>query len=86
MGPATTHLPATIWMVDDVPARMVFAGRRWAVTDTPTRLRDSIWSAPSGGHRGLYDWRFQGTDEDGTTFIFDVFKSVDGWHVHRTYE
>ena len=86
MKTAAAHLPATIWMVDDIPARMVYAGRRWTVTDTPTRLRDSIWSAPLDGHRGLYGWRFQGTDEEGLSNVFDVFKTEDGWHVHRSYE
>lgn len=62
----TTHLPATIWMADGIPARMVFAGRRWTVTDMPTRLRDSIWSAAAGGSRGLYGWRFQATDEQSS--------------------
>ena len=52
-------------MVDDIPARMVFAGHRWTVTDTPTRLRESIWSVPADGGHGLYGWRFQGTDEEG---------------------
>lgn len=73
-------------MVDDTPTRMVFAGRRWTVSDTPTRLRDSIWSAPREPHRGLYGWRFQGTDQDGHALVFDVFKSEDGWHVHHSYE
>ncbi|MBT2476657.1 hypothetical protein J7E68_19250 [Microbacterium sp. ISL-103] len=78
--------PATIWMVDDIPSRMVFAGRRWRVSDTPTRLRDSNWSARQEVHRGLYGWRFQGTNEDGYAMVFDVFKAEDGWHVHRSYD
>lgn len=86
MKPATAHLPATLWMVNDMPARMVFAGRRWTVSDTPTRLRDSIWSARLEDHRGLYGWRFQATDQVGQALIFDVFKAEDGWHVHRSYE
>ena len=73
-------------MVDDIPARMVFAGRRWTVTDTPTRLRHSIWTAPRGESAGLYGWRFQGIDDDGRSLVFDVFKAEDGWHVHRSYE
>jgi len=73
-------------MVDDIPARMVFAGHRWTVTDTPTRLRESIWSVPADGGHGLYGWRFQGTDEEGRSLVFDVFKAADGWHVHRSYE
>lgn len=86
MTPATAHLPATLWTVDDIPSKMVFAGRRWRVTDTPTRLRHSIWSVPGEAHAGLYGWRFQGTDDDGTSLVFDVFKAQDGWHVHRSYD
>jgi hypothetical protein len=74
----------TIWMVNDIPARMVYAGRRWRITDTPTRLRDSIWGA--GGEQGsLYGWRFQATDSTGTSYVFDVYREQAGWHVHRAY-
>lgn len=86
MLPVTVPPPATIWMVDDVPTRMVFAGHRWRVSDTPTRLRDSIWSARIEARRGLYGWRFQATDEGGRSLVFDVFKEADGWHVHHSYE
>lgn len=78
---------ATLWMTNDIPTRMVYAGRRWRITDTPTRLRHSTWSVPlDGAHRGLYGWRFQGTDDAGMTFVFDIYKGEDGWHVHRAYE
>lgn len=60
-------------MVDDIPTRMVFSGRRWRVTDTPTRPRDSIWEAPFEANRGLYEWRFLATDDSGQSFVFDVF-------------
>lgn len=69
-------------MVNDIPTRMVFSGRRWRVTDTPTRLRDSVWAAPFEANRGLYGWRFQATDDSGQSFVFDVFRGADGWHVH----
>lgn len=79
--------PITLWLANDIPARMMFAGRRWRVTDTPTRLRHSNWSVPLGEpHTGLYGWRFQGTADDGQSLVFDVFKGEDGWHVHRTYD
>nr|WP_236571286.1 hypothetical protein [Microbacterium hydrocarbonoxydans] len=75
-------------MVDDIPSRMVFAGRRWKVTDTPTRLTDSTSSAAAAAApgRGAYGWRFQGTDDAGRSLVFDVFTGQDGWHVHRSYE
>lgn len=75
----------TLWMAADIPARMVYAGRRWRVTDMPTRIRDSIWSIDASDRRGFYGWRFQATDEAGESFIFDVYPAEDGWHVHHTY-
>lgn len=80
-----TEHEANVWMVNDVPARMFYAGRRWRVTDHPTRLRGPIWAALEAVGR-LYGWRFQATDDRGLTLVFDVFKASDGWHVHRAYE
>jgi hypothetical protein len=76
---------ASIWMVDDVPDRMVFAGRRWRVTDMPTRLRESVWGARLDQPQSLYGWRFQATSEAGDVVMFDVFRTETEWHVHRTY-
>lgn len=75
----------TVWTDDGVPTRLVYAGRRWRVTDTPTRLRDSVWRVRAGDERGFYGWRFQATDEAGESFVFDVFPAADGWHVHGLY-
>lgn len=87
MNTPTIERVATLWMVDDIPARMIYAGRRWRVTDTPTRLRHSNWTVPlEGAHHGLYGWRFQGTDDAGISFVFDVYKGEGGWHVHRCYD
>jgi hypothetical protein len=33
----------------------------------------------------LYGWRFQGTDDAGDSFVFDVYQGADGWHVHHAY-
>lgn len=51
----------------------------------PPASRHSLWSVPLDTPSPLYGWRFQGTDEDGDSFVFDVFKGEDGWHVHHTY-
>lgn len=75
----------TLWMVDDIPSRMFHASRWWRITDTPTRLRESIWASPGQAERGLYGWRFQGTDEAGESLVFDVYRAQDGWHVHHAY-
>ncbi|MDF2578785.1 MAG: hypothetical protein K0S49_364 [Microbacterium sp.] len=81
----TVEHEVTLWLVDDIPVRMFFAGRRWRVTDTPTRFRDSIWAAVPGERRGLYGWRFQATDDAGEAVVFDVYKTETDWHVHRCY-
>lgn len=86
MSAPTTDHDVTLWMVNDIPVRMVYAGRRWRVTDTPTRLRESVWSAPLEAGRGLYGWRFQGTDPDGESVVFDVYRGESDWHVHRLYD
>lgn len=85
MDAATIEHPVTLWMVNDIPSRMVYAGVRWRVTDTPTRLKHSVWT-PHEPHPGLYGWRFQGTDDSGRSLVFDVYKGEDGWHVHRAYD
>lgn len=85
MSLRTVEQPVTLWMVNDIPARMVFAGKRWRVTDTPTRISHSIWSVPIENPHPLYGWRFQGTDDAGDSFVFDVYQGADGWHVHHAY-
>jgi hypothetical protein len=85
MSKTAVEHEATLWMVDDIPARMFYADRRWRVTDTPTRLRESVWAVAPGSPRGLYGWRFQATDEAGESLVFDLYRAEDGWHVHHTY-
>lgn len=87
MSAARIEHHSTVWMVDEIPTRMVYAGKRWRVTDTPTRLRPSSWPAPHGvANADLYGWRFQGTDDDGLSLVFDVYRTDDDWHVHRAYD
>ena len=72
-------------MADDIPVRMFYAGHRWRITDTPTRLRESIWANPGEPPRGLYGWRFQAQGDDGDVRMFDVYRGADDWHVHHIY-
>lgn len=82
-----TEHQVSIWMDGDVPALMVYAGREWRVTDMPTLLRRSVWELPlDEEHRHMYGWRFQATDDQACSFVFDVYVGKDGWHVHRAYE
>lgn len=72
-------------MADDVPSRMLYAGRRWRVTDVPTRLTSRVWELPIEGHRHMFGWRFQATDDEGESFVFDLYRAEHDWHVHRAY-
>lgn len=85
---ATTSIEheATLWMSNDIPSRMFYAGHRWRVTDTPTRLRESIWTATPERPGSLYGWRFQATNEAGEVLVFDVFRRENDWHVHHAYD
>jgi hypothetical protein len=85
MNDTTLEHDVTLWMANDTPVRMFYVGRRWRITDRPTRLRESIWAVPLSQSPGLYGWRFQATDDENETFVFDVFKSESSWHVHHTY-
>ncbi|WP_137845440.1 hypothetical protein [Microbacterium sp. 2FI] len=85
MSEVAVEHEVTLWMVEEVPARLFYAGRRWRVTDVPTRLRETVWAAPRSATGGLYGWRFQATDDAGESFVFDVYRTETDWHVHRTY-
>ncbi|MFB7844035.1 hypothetical protein [Microbacterium sp. NPDC056052] len=45
----------------------------------------SIWSVPVENPHPRYEWRFQGTDDAGDLFVFDVYQSAEGWHVHHPH-
>ena len=64
----------TVWCEGGVPYGIVWAGRHYRVTDTPTHLEH---------HKG---WRFQGTDDDELSRIFDIRKAGSGWELVNTYE
>ncbi|WP_127473896.1 hypothetical protein [Microbacterium sulfonylureivorans] len=85
---ATTNIEheATLWMINDIPTRMFYAGHRWRVTDTPTRLRESIWTASPERPSSLCGWRFQATNGIGEALVFDVFRRENDWHVHNAYD
>lgn len=85
MSCGTIEHHATLWMDDDVPARMVYAAHRWRVIDTPTRVRESVWTALVEEHHGLCGWRFQASDDAGRSVVFDVYKGEDGWRVRHTW-
>jgi len=60
-----------VWFGADArPQRLVWEGRRYRVTDTPTPLDFDL--ALITHPPILPGWRFQGTSDDGDTRVFDV--------------
>jgi hypothetical protein len=85
---AATDATATLWLASEVPVRMIWRGRRWRVTDTPTRLSGvPLFVPPLFTHppTGFVGWRFQVTDPDGETLMVDVLDDEGTWVVARTY-
>jgi hypothetical protein len=74
---------ATIWLANGIPARMVWRGERWRVTDTPTEPEGFYWSTHLPP---AVSWRFQGTNAAGDTHVFDVVQGPEGWSVARVYD
>jgi hypothetical protein len=77
----------TVWVDSQgVPDRMVWEGTRYRVTDTPTPLELDLNAVthlsilPTG-------WRFQGTNDEGESLVFDVISVGDAhrWRVLNTY-
>ncbi|MCU1477846.1 MAG: hypothetical protein JWQ64_2539 [Subtercola sp.] len=75
---------ATLWPHEGTPERLVWFGRRWRISDTPTELTEFLYAIT---HPPALDgWRFQATNEDGESRVFDVARDGDRWAVLRVYE
>lgn len=84
LHPARTGTTVAVWLVNEVPARLVHQGTRYRVTDTPTRLEDED---PELTYRlNLTGWRFQGTDDDGLSHMFDIRRDGGDWRLMRVYD
>ena len=79
-----------LWLVDNVPARMVWGGRRWRIIDTPTPIRsEPSWLPPVVSHapERLTGWRFAARpDEAGPSQVFDVYGSESGWKLRDVWD
>ncbi len=76
-----------VWTEERLPVRLVWAGQRFTVTDTPTPLPDSV-AAPGMTHplEVQWGWRFQGTNDRGDSFVFDVRHVTDQeWELVAVY-
>jgi hypothetical protein len=76
-----------IWTGDDgIPERIIWAGVRYRITDTPTPL-EADYAAITHPVTEPIGWRFQGTTESGKSRMFDVLFSEASkeWLLLHTY-
>ena len=74
----------TIWFEGGVPYGLVWEGLHYRVTDTPTHLQDEVLGMTHP--LDLVGWRFQGTDDDDLSRMFDIRQIGGEWVVVRVYE
>lgn len=74
-----------VWFEGGVPYGLVWEGRYYRVTDTPTRLADELVGMMTHP-LDLQGWRFQGTDDDEVSRMFDIRRFGDEWGVVRVYD
>ncbi len=89
MGIGTLAAEVAVWMVGGVPARLVWNGVRYRVSDAPTPISEETW-APQITHaaRRVVGWRFQGTTPSGVSLMFEIVEAEcpTGWRLTRVYE
>ena len=73
-----------VWWANGAPARIVFRGVWYRVTDTPTRLEDEAVFFVTHP-LPVVGWRFQGTDPQGQSLMFDIRPEGDGWALIRAF-
>ena len=87
MSVLTVPAEVAVWLVGGMPARLVWNGVRYRVTDTPTPLTEDEW-CPALTHaaRRIIGWRLQGTTAGGQSLMFDLVEGERGWSVVRVYD
>ena len=81
---SSTGVQIAVWMANEAPARIVYRGVRYRVTDTPTRLEDEAVFFVTHP-LPIVGWRFQGTDHQGRSLMLDIRPDGDGWALLRTF-
>lgn len=79
----------TVWTDDrGRPERLVVDGTRYRVSDTPTVLESGYDLAATHPLNGPAAWRFQGTDDDGRSVMFEVrpIMARTEWLLLRSYQ
>jgi hypothetical protein len=78
----------TVWWAEGEPSRIVWQGRRWRVTDQPTRLTGTPEFLPAPlthAPERTFGWRFQASADDGAVLVVDVVRDGDAWNVVRVW-
>ncbi|MEQ1736947.1 MAG: hypothetical protein ABL886_11170 [Rhodoglobus sp.] len=73
----------TVWFEGGVPYGLIWEGRHYRVTDTPTRLEDEM--AVLTHPLDIIGWRFQGTGDDEVSRMFDIRLRGADWELMRSY-
>ena len=73
-----------VWFDDGLPSRVVYDGKRYRVSDHPTRLEDEI--AMLTHPLPIHGWRFQGTDSEHHALVFDIRERGSEWELIRVYD
>lgn len=84
-----TREAVTMWVdARGRPERLVIGGTRYRVSDTPTVPESDYDLAATHPLDVPPAWRFQGTDDDGHSLMFEVrpLASRPEWLLLRTYE
>ncbi|WP_349898126.1 hypothetical protein [Parafrigoribacterium soli] len=77
----------SVWWQNGVPERLVWQGRRYRVSDTPTVLGEDFFGLTHLPSRASSSgWRLQGTTDDGVTHMFELRFEDRHWRVARAYD
>ncbi|GAA2247075.1 hypothetical protein N1031_17300 [Herbiconiux moechotypicola] len=76
---------ATLWFEGALPARMLWHGERWRVSDRPTEPEGLYWATHAPD---FVAWRFQATSVGGESRVFDVLRRPGEafWSVAHVYD
>lgn len=77
----TTVVPL---LVGGIPDRIFWSGKRYVVTDVPTPLEELSYGLTHPLE--LTGWRFQGTDRDGISRMFEIILRGGNWELVRVYD
>jgi hypothetical protein len=80
--------PVAVWIAEGLPDRLVWDGRRYRVSDTPTAIREDVMvSGMTHPIARRIGFRMQVTGEDGQSAVVDVHEAASGeWTLVAVYD